>query len=267
MIDVISDERLNGNLCNKKKILKVDESNDPDLNNKNLKIDVRYVDLCDKESEIRKAWLEAFFASYSILSLNRYDFNTKSEIILSTGRMNFDMILLGGKDASRIVAFLDEHSAMMRGKAKIGICLKSDPRRRAKMLMAGCDDVIDLSRTGHAELFGRLSAIWSRYVETKKVRLEAHELERRFAEVTFSTKLPPKFKQVLTCLLTSRNLAASHYSLLLAASSEFDLITIGNLKVTISGIRKLLRPGVQIRSEPNSMYRLIMPKTVISERL
>jgi len=267
VIDVISDERLNGNLCNKKKILKVDESNDPDLNNKNLPIDVRYVDLCDKESEIRKAWLEAFFASYSIRSLNRYDFNTKSEIILSTGRMNFDMILLGGKDASRIVAFLDEHSAMMRGKAKIGICLKSDPRRRAKMLMAGCDDVIDLSRTGHAELFGRLSAIWSRYVETKKVRLEAHELERRFAEVTFSTKPPPKFKQVLTCLLTSRNLAASHYSLLLAASSEFDLITIGNLKVTISGIRKLLRPGVQIRSEPNSMYRLIMPKTVISERL
>lgn len=212
---------------------------------------VRYIDINDTESGARREWMKSCFDNYA-----EYEFNMRPDILMSTSPIDYDVVIFSGEDSNRLANFMKANSAMMVNKIKISICMKSTPKRRAKLITSGFDDSIDISRTHHNEFLARIFAIWSRYRQTIQFDRMDFELNSALARASYQSKLPPKQRAVLTRLLQSPDFSASYDSLRLAASYDHSTITIENLKVIISGIRKLLKPGFRIISDRTSHYKL-----------
>lgn len=216
---------------------------------------VRYIEMNDTEAEHRRSWLNKSLLHYSI-----NDFSTRPDILLSTAKMDYDVIIFGGEDHRRIAEFMKEHSSMMVNKIKICICMKSDPKRRAKLIMLGFDDVIDIGRTHYLEFMARIFSFWKRYQDNAFSRKKDNEFQRSMTKAAHAYNLPPRLRSVLQHLLKSPGNTATYNSLCIAASSDSNPITRENLKVIISNLRKFLRPGYRITSDRQSTYTLIQPK-------
>lgn len=218
-------------------------------------IRARFVNISGGESEVRRNWLKGVFVAYS-----EYDFSVRPEIITSTAQSDYDVIIFGGEDTRRLSTFMKEQSSLMFNKIKICLCLKSGPRRRARLIMAGFDDVIDITRVQHLEFVARLFSIWSRYRQSTAFRRLDVERESMLSKVAHPDQLTPKQKAVLSHLLSSPDLSARYDSLRIAASRGHEIINIGNLKVIISETRKALKSGCSIISDGSSVYKLIVNK-------
>lgn len=219
----------------------------PDL----MALKIRHIDLHDSQSKIRKEWINK--------SINKYlefDFNIRPDILMSTSPDDYDVVIFSGEDTNRICRFMRDHAQMMVTKIKICICIKSTPRRRSELLLSGFDDAIDIKKTHPTEFIARLFSISSRYRQNKEITDKAFHIESKLCKVSYADKLPPKQKSVLTHLLNSPRFSANYESLRMSASSDHDLITSENLKVIISGIRKLLKPGFRIVSDRSAIYRI-----------
>lgn len=221
-----------------------------------IRLRFRYINLNDTESELRREWIDQSLANYEIL-----DFKTRPDILLSSARSDYDVVLVGGEDARRISDFMRDNINMMAMRPRICICAKSNPGRRAKLIMAGFDDVIDAQRTQPIEFIARMFAIWRRYQGHRHLLRQENEFRRLLNRVASVDRMPSKQILVLTCLLRSPGYCATYNALQIAASSDHVPISPTNLKVIISNLRKLLRRGFSIVSDRQSMYRLIMPDT------
>ena len=219
-----------------------------------LRLRIRYVNMPDVETEARREWINQAITTY-----DEFDFNINAEIIMSSAHDGFDILLFGGNDPRRLGDFMKKHSTMMANKGKICISTKCGPKRRAKLLMAGFDDVIDINRMHQAEFIARLYNIWRRYNSAESNRIADHHFSHLINRISYGDKLTPKQKQVLITIIKSINYTATYTYLCSAASSDIHPISHGHLKVLISGIRKLLKPGYKIVSDRNASYTLIMP--------
>lgn len=215
---------------------------------------IRYISMSDSGSDQRREWVDR-----SLLHYTTYDFNTRPDILMSTAITDYDVVIFGGEDQRRIADFMKSQAPMMINKVKICICVKSDPKRRAKLIAAGFDDVIDTGRTHHIEFIARIYAIWRRYKYNAESRMQDNELGSMLARVSYLQKIPPKQRAVLVHLIKSRHQSATYNSLRIAASSDTSEISNENLKVIISNLRKFLRPGFRIVSDRSSSYRLTYP--------
>lgn len=219
-----------------------------------LRLRIRYINLNDTESELRRAWIDQSLMNYQII-----DFTNRPDILLSTARFDYDVIMIGGEDHRRILDFMKYNISLIYMKPRICICAKSTPSRRAKLIMAGFDDVVDAQRTQPIEFIARLFAIWRRY-QGHRVRLRQEgDFRVLLNQVCLADRLSRKQTLVITCLLRSPGYCATYNALQIAASHDHMPISIENLKVIISNLRKFLRPGFSIMSDRHAMYRLITP--------
>lgn len=216
-----------------------------------LTLRIRYIEMQDAEAEDRRQWLDKALMHYSV-----NDFNTRPDILMSTAKMDYDVIIFGGEDYRRIADFMKEQLPMMVNKIKICICAKSDPKRRAKLINLGFDDVVDVRRTHPAEFIVRIFSFWKRYQNNASLRQQDNDLEKRILQVLFTNRIPPRLRSTIEHILNSPRNTATYNSLCIAVAPDSNPITKENLKVIISQLRKFLRPGYRILSDGHSSYTL-----------
>jgi hypothetical protein len=214
------------------------------------KIPVRIIDCKDPASATRLEWLSHIFQTTQI-----FDFNLPDAILVSSATSDFEVIIFSGEDYQRIGHCLKINAPLLVDKAKIWLCAKSDPRRRAKLLSGGFDDAIDISRTDPIEFLSRIYSIWSRYIHNARDRIKNSEIEAELDKYSFSYDLKPRQKIILSKLIQSPDFSSTTFALRNAVSPYQEIITLDHLKVIVSALRKHLRPGIRIVYH-DSLYQL-----------
>lgn len=178
---------------------------------------------------------------------------------ISPSRDPYDILLVAGSDAKRLVKLLRFYLPVLGLVPKIAALEKSTPRERTKLLNAGFDDVLTAG-VPVQEARARLTAIWQRY-QMRSVSLPASS--RGFASFE---QIPALSKGPLT-----RREADIFRSLLQKSPSPVPLselqaglsfarpIKTTSLRVQISTLRKKLREGVHIQKMTTG-YALIVDK-------
>ena len=103
---------------------------------------VRYVGVRDDLLEYRLNWVQ----SLGIRS-DEFDFSMNAEIVLSNASSDYDVLIIGIDDVKRAIKYLRQYSDLIRNKILVCLTRKSDPKRRAQLILAGFDDVFDVART------------------------------------------------------------------------------------------------------------------------
>ena len=218
-------------------------------------IKVRSIAMRDAGEGLRQAWLGQTFRPHRPL-----DFAEPPEILLSSALSDFDVVVIGGDDIDRLCTFMSEYYPMMFGRAKICICTRSSAEQRTRLILTGFDEVAAAEDMPPLEFVARIYAIWGRYRDNTISGAEAMDSETMIHLVAQATKLAPKNRAVLRKLLQSSGHEASYAALCAAAGTASAPIGLQNLKVLISRIRKLLRPGFHVVHFEGSGYGLIGPE-------
>jgi len=212
---------------------------------------MRIINCGDAENTERLDWIRRAVSKFQL-----YNFNLAPDILVSTANEDFDLIIFSGEDTQRIVNFLKSNSAMLLNKAKICLCVKSDPKRRAKLLTAGFDDVVEISRTTHIEFFSRMITILSRYWNNTDNRMKQYHADSALERFAYLDQLKPRLRILLEKMIDAPDWSVTTFALRSSVSSNQETITLDHLKVLISSLRKTLKPGVGIIHYNDSMYKL-----------
>lgn len=219
-------------------------------------IKVRSIAIQDAGEDLRRSWLARIFRSHQPLDLSE-----RPEILLSSALSDFDVILISGDDIDALCTFMSEYHLMMFGRAKICIGTRSSPGDRARLILAGFDEAVAAEDMAPLEFVARLYAIWGRYRGNRISGVEAMDSEAMIHLVAHATKLAPKNCAVLRQLIQSSGHEAGYAALCAAAGTAQAPIGLQNLKVLVSRIRKLLRPGFRVVHFEGSGYGLVGPET------
>lgn len=225
---------------------------DGDMRVKRSEIAVRYVSLHDAQRGRREDWLGNVLESWE-----EFPFGDDDGNCLSIAFSRYDALIVGGNDTRRISRLVRPRQAILSRKLKI--CLVSDilPQRRAQVLMAGFDDVFDVVRMHPVEAVARMRAMWRRYAlrlgRDQAAQAEALQIDG----VAHLALLTPRERALLLALL-GRDGCVSYAVLRAAISTYHEPVTLTNLKVAISHLRKKLRPGVRVIAHARQGYELLL---------
>jgi hypothetical protein len=223
---------------------------------------VRYVSLNDTSRESRKQWLGAIFDDFE-----EYDYHQYDTHFCSIAFRNFDAMIFGGKDARRLKLILQQNELILRHKIKL--CLLSDgtPQERAQLLMAGFDEVIDVARTSPVEAMARMLSIWRRYGLAVYRNNAAQNEKSRLDAISAADRLTARQKSALLMLLSSAQVPVTYAKLCNTLSLDYDPMSVNCLKVFICSLRKVLRPGLDIRAVTGVGYVLCQSGRKVSAPL
>lgn len=212
---------------------------------------IRFISSNDASRPIRNKWLEELGLHY-----DEIEFSAKPEIALSSATGHFNIVIFGSDDISRLTSYVKEYRNQLRGKVAICLTTKSTAQKRAKLIMAGFDDVFDTNRIHTVEAIARMAAIWSRYDISRDQQTRLNEDEMLLSSIASLRFMTPKQRLVFEHLALSPHRKAS-YDVLCSVAGEGHPITIENLKVIVCNIRKMLKPGFEIKSDRHSHYILV----------
>lgn len=217
-------------------------------------IRLRYIELEDDNRDFRRAWLAGVVYLGEPLR-----FAAKPEVLLSRALSDFDVLLIGGDDAASMGAFMMQHRALMFGKVSICLCTASSPDQRAHLINSGFDAAVDPAEIHQLEFLARVYAIWRRYRMSEVKGVKALDLDAMVDRVADSRMLSPKQRAIVRLLLQMPGHEADYATLCATAGKQKEPIGLQNLKVLISQLRRLLRPGVQIVHDPGCGFSLVEP--------
>jgi len=168
----------------------------------------------------------------------------------------FDVLLIGCQDVSRFRSFLRVNAPLLENKVKLCLLGVGNVQRRGKALMAGFDDVFDVTRVQPLEAQARTFAIWRRYRMTI-----AEQDKQRMASVALSAigdlrHISPRQMRALEYLAEHKNRVVPYRTLSQAIGGREAYISDANLKVIICHLRKVLRPGYRITARQGLGYIL-----------
>lgn len=118
---------------------------------------VRYIKVRDAASEQRAAFVRALFGEPAC-----FPFSDEGTFALSRASTDYDVLVLDVVDPVRMARYLRANRALLRNVATFAVMQESLPPRRARMLVAGCDDVFDSARMSLAEARLRVAAVMRR---------------------------------------------------------------------------------------------------------
>ncbi|MEO0030942.1 MAG: hypothetical protein RIS94_700 [Pseudomonadota bacterium] len=213
---------------------------------------VRYVSLHDSQRARREDWLATVFDEW-----DEYPFGEDDANCLSIAFSRYDALVVGGNDTRRISRLIRPRQAILSRKLKI--CLVSDlhPQRRAQLMLAGFDDVFDITRLHPVEAVARVRAMWRRYEMRLGSDHAAQAEALQIDAVAHHALLTPRERSLLLALL-SRQGIVPYIVLRGCISNDHEHVTLTNLKVAISHLRKKLRAGVRIVSHARQGYELLL---------
>lgn len=212
---------------------------------------IRFITSNDSSKSIRNKWMVDLGLHY-----DEFELSVKPEIALSSAKGFFNIVIFGSDDVSRLTKYIKEYRSQLRGKVAICLTTKSTAQKRARLIMAGFDDVFDTQRIQSVEALARISAIWSRYDLSRENQMRVNEDEIILSSMANLRFMTPKQRLVFEHLAFSPKRKAS-YDVLCSVAGEGHPITLENLKVIVCNIRKMLKPGYVIKSDRQSHYMLI----------
>lgn len=212
---------------------------------------VRYVGVRDDLLEYRLNWVQ----SLGIRS-DEFDFSMNAEIVLSNASSDYDVLIIGIDDVKRAIKYIRQYSDLIRNKILVCLTRKSDPKRRAQLILAGFDDVFDVARTSPVEAVARLLAFRKRYDQARSVNSQQQAEELLLDSIADIRALSPKQRMVLEALVFAPGRSAS-YAHLCDVASDGPPITSAHLKVIVCNIRKFLKSPFRIVSDRISKYYLM----------
>lgn len=218
-------------------------------------IRVRNIEADDFGSGARRAWLARVLRGGAQL-----DLGCNAELLLSRAGSDYDVVLFGGDDAAALRAFMARHHQLMRGKSRICLCTAATHAQRADLIAAGFDAVFVTGETHPGEFAAHLFAIWRRYRDSRIQGRAGRECGMMVERAAQAVRLAPKQRAILCTLLSRPGLEVDYAVLAAAAGDDRGPIGLQNLKVLISQLRKLLRPGFEVRHVPGSGYCLAGPQ-------
>lgn len=213
---------------------------------------VRYLTLNDQYSLIRKRWIQDVFSNYS-----EFDYSENATNFISIADDDFDVIIIGGDDIRRVNKILKMNQAIINRRLKISVMARSNAQRRAQVLSAGFDDVMDIVRVAPPEAVARISSMWMRYQARFFNENREKILNSRIEKFADLRDLSPRERKIMAAFVENDRNCISYFSLRQLSSEGYDIITYENLKVIISKLRRKLRKNVNIRSVPLRGYELV----------
>jgi DNA-binding response OmpR family regulator len=169
---------------------------------------------------------------------------------------DYDILVMSSNDTRRIVRFMKTNVALCNSVPKICVTHKMHPTKRAKLLKAGFDDVVDISQTNNKEMKSRIQAIQSRYTSSRTRLLLAKQFETHLSEVVDLKKITASQKRVLLKILSYSGRVCPVFSLQMAGSLDTEPITLEHLRVLIHHIRSALHEPFDITNSSGIGYRL-----------
>ena len=120
-------------------------------------IRARYVTVRDEASDEREAFVRSVFGDVAC-----FPFSDEGTFALSRAGTHYDILIVDVSDPLRMARYLRVNRALLRNVAKFAMMQESSPPRRARMLVAGCDDVLDGARMSPEEARMRVAAVMRR---------------------------------------------------------------------------------------------------------
>lgn len=216
------------------------------------KLSFRYISINDQFRPERDTWISSVSENLQYY-FSRFD-DTHP---LSIGNSDYDILILSGNDAARVAKFIKANAALIGSRPRVALVSFWDPRRRAQVLNAGIDDILDCSRMRPMEGMLRLSALWRRRQLVAQAQAERAEATRILAEFTKSVQsLNASEARVLSKLSENIGKSVSYIKLCDIASNNHESINLNHLKVIISNLRKKIALCCEIRSVNSYGYAL-----------
>jgi DNA-binding response OmpR family regulator len=210
-----------------------------------------YVFMGDQNEKMREQWARQCFPH-----LRTFPLSIDSAAAVSRAQTDFDVLVVSGYDVPRSMKFLKENYAAVRSMPKIALVEESRATKRAKLLLAGYDDVFDISRMRVEEGIARICAMRARFAKAQASIEEVENTSRTLAQVAYVQRLSKRERMILLELISAPNRFCS-YELLRSLISEWgEEISNNNLKVIISNMRAKLKPGVAVVARMNAGYAL-----------
>ncbi|MCH7627598.1 MULTISPECIES: winged helix-turn-helix domain-containing protein [Novosphingobium] len=210
-------------------------------------IAVRYLGFDDRARDERHAMVRAVFPDALTFS-----FRDADTTFLSRHHGPFDVILIGGADLVRVGAALRRNALLLRHCARIAISRDCEPRKVARTLHAGFDDVIDLAKTGPEEIVARTRAIVGRY-RANAPRDQGDDV----SGIADPAGLSARETALIVVLAERMGVAVPYEALRDRVAERVETLTIEHLRVIVSKLRAKLNTGYAIVPEKGVGYRLV----------
>lgn len=213
-------------------------------------IKIRYLSTKDASKIERDKWISDVFPYAESQCLNYFETYSVSS---SSG--HFDILIIGADDTSRACRFLKENYYLVKNRPKILLENRSDPKRRARALRSGFDDVFEFARTSKPEAICRLIAIHRRTKLTQETRSQHERYDEIIAEILIEDAILTDAEyRVLKEIIHNNKKIKSYGRLQIIASRDVEPISLANLKVIISRLRRKIKRNFLIKSEAGYGY-------------
>lgn len=216
---------------------------------------------CNRWTPRRKAEVVAALTGGLLMedeARERYSpFFDEGTFALSRADTDYDILILDSSDPVRMARYLRINRALLRNVAKFAIMQESSPSRRARMLMAGCDDVFDCARTSPEEAAVRVDAVMRRYKAREAIRQEGLRTAADMAYFAAPHTLTPRECALLKALAGQPGKAMSASQLCRFVAPQDAAQFKRSLKFAISRLRGKLYPHWRIRTAADTGYTLV----------
>jgi hypothetical protein len=167
-----------------------------------------------------------------------------------------DILIVSSSDSERVARFMKMNLPLCRNIPKISVSDGLHPRKRAKLLNSGLDDVFDTknSRPKEAEL--RILSIYNRYKSLRRNSEFRSVFFKLLSEICDYEILSPPQMRILLKLISNKGQPCSNYSLQIAGATGSEPISLEHLRVLIHYIRSTLDDNYDIENTYGRGYHL-----------
>jgi hypothetical protein len=167
-----------------------------------------------------------------------------------------DVLIVSSSDTERVARFMKMNLPLCRNIPKISVSERLHPRKRAKLLNAGIDDVFETNVLNPKEAELRFIAIYNRYKSLRRNSELRSILFQLLSEVCDYQILNPPQMRILLKLISNKGRPCSNYSLQAAASTNSEPISLEHLRVLLHYIRSTLHDEYDIENVYGRGYYL-----------
>lgn len=213
---------------------------------------IRYLRARDEGAHDRAAFVRDVFGDPAC-----FPFADEGTFALSRAEEDYEILILDVADPSRMARFLRVNRALLRNVATFAMMRDSSPPRRARMLMAGCDDVFDCARTSPEEAMLRVDAVLRWYRERRANWLEVRRAAVDLAHLAAPNRLTPRECALLRALMVQPGTAMSAQRLCRYVAPPDPAQFKRSLRFAISRLRSKLHPQWRIECAGENGYALL----------
>ena len=212
----------------------------------------RYIYVNDHDQPDRDAFVSSVFGE-----VRKFAFNDDATYAISRAESDYPLLLIDVTDPARMAKYMRTHRALLRNVPIFAIMTRSSPSRRARMLMAGCDDVLDSARMTPQEAGLRLRAVLVRRAMTRNGNRSGRDAGATFADMADPRWLTPREHALLVALAAAEGEPLTLAALMRLVDHADPAKFRRSLKVSISNLRKKLKSAYRIEAAAYGGYRLV----------